>query len=81
MALAAAGGGVEQGRWRVAQDEDDRQGREGKLRIARLTVLLQEFELHLRKKELERARDRLATITTTLALALIDAQRRVVSAR
>ena len=64
----------------MAQDEDAGHGREGKLRIARLTALLQEFELHLRKKELERARDRLATITTTLALALIDAQRRVVSA-
>jgi multidrug resistance efflux pump len=62
----------------VAQDEDDGHGREGKLRITQLTALLQEFELHLRKNEVEKARDRVATITTTLALALIDAQRRVV---
>ena len=54
--------------------------RESKLRAARLTALLHEFELHLRKHEVERARDRLAAITTTLALALIDAQKRVVSA-
>jgi hypothetical protein len=65
----------------VAQDEEDRHGREGKLRVAQLTGLLHEFELHLRKNELEGARDRLATITTTLALALSDAQKRVVEYR
>ena len=65
----------------MEQDGDDGHGREGKLRIARLTALLQEFELHLRKKELERARDRLATITTTLALALTDAQKRLANTR
>jgi hypothetical protein len=54
----------------VEQDEDDEHGREGRLRIAQLTALLHEFELHLRKNAVERARDRLATITTTLALAL-----------
>jgi hypothetical protein len=64
----------------VAQDEYERRGRESKLRAARLTALLHEFELHLRNDEVERARDRLAAITTTLALALIDAQKRVVSA-
>jgi hypothetical protein len=62
----------------VVQDHDDGHGRAGKLRVARLTALLREFELHLRKNEVERARDRLATITTTLALALTDAQKRVV---
>jgi hypothetical protein len=41
--------------------------------------LLHAFELHLRKHELDRARDRLATITTTLALTLMDAQKRVVN--
>ena len=65
----------------MAQDEYERRGRESKLRATRLTALLHEFELHLRNNEVERARDRLATITTTLALALIDVQRRVVSAR
>ena len=65
----------------MAQDEEDRHEREGKLRIARLTALLHEFELHLRKNELEGARDRLATITTTLALALTDAQKRGVNIR
>jgi hypothetical protein len=60
-------------------DRLERHGRESRLRIAQLTALLHEFELHLRKNELERARDRLATITTTLALALMDAQRRVVN--
>jgi hypothetical protein len=63
----------------VAQDEDDGHGRESKRRVARLTALLHEFELHLRKHEVERARDRLAAITTTLALALTDAQKRVVN--
>jgi hypothetical protein len=63
----------------VAQDGDDQHGREGKLRVAQLTELLHEFELHLRKNEVERARDHLATITTTLALALADAQKRVVN--
>jgi hypothetical protein len=42
--------------------------------------LLHEFELHLRNNEVERARDRLTAIASTLALALIDAQKRVVSA-
>jgi hypothetical protein len=70
-----------EGGGRLEQDENDGHGREGKLRIARLTALLQEFELHLRKKELERARDRLATITTTLALALTDAQKRLANTR
>jgi hypothetical protein len=65
----------------VAQDEDEGHGRESKRRVAQLTALLHEFELHLRKHEVERARDRLAAITTTLALALTDAQKRVVNAR
>jgi hypothetical protein len=39
-------------------------------------ALLHEFELHLRENEVERARDGLATITTTLALALTNAQKR-----
>jgi len=65
----------------VARDEDDRHGREGKLRVAQLTALLHEFELHLRKNEVERARDCLATITTILALALTDAHKRVVECR
>jgi hypothetical protein len=60
----------------VEPHEDDGHGREGRLRIARLTTLLHEFELHLRKNELELARDCLAAITTTLAIALTDAQRR-----
>jgi hypothetical protein len=68
-------------RWRVAQDEDDQHGSESKLRVEQLTALLHEFELHLRKNEVERARDRLATITTTLALALTDAQKRLVRYR
>jgi hypothetical protein len=63
----------------VEQDEDDGHGRWSKWRVARLTALLHEFELHLRNKEVERARDRLATITTTLALALMDAQKPVVN--
>ena len=63
----------------MEQDGDDGHGREGKLRIARLTALLHEFELHLLKNEVERARDHLATITTTLALALTDAQKRGVN--
>jgi hypothetical protein len=67
------------GRRRVAQDEDAGHGRKSKLRVARLTALLHEFELHLHNNEVERARDRLATITTTLALALIDAQKRAVN--
>ncbi len=62
----------------MAQDEDDGHGREAKLRVAEVSALLHEFELHLRKNEVERVRDRLATITTTLALALTDAQKRVV---
>jgi hypothetical protein len=66
---------------RVAQEEEDRREREGTLRVARLTALLHEFEVHLRKDELEGARDHLATITTTLALALTDAQKRVVNTR
>jgi hypothetical protein len=73
--------GRRKGRRRVARDEDDGHGRESKRRVAQLTALLHEFELHLRNDELDRASDRLATITTTLALALVDAQRRVVSAR
>ena len=60
--------------------EYDRLGKEGKLRVARLTALLYEFELHLCKNEVERARDRLATITTTLAVALTDSQRRAAKA-
>ena len=60
----------------MAQDEGH--GRESRRRVAQLTALLHEFELHLRNDELERARDRLATITTTLALALIM-QKRVVN--
>ena len=63
----------------MAQDEDEAHGRESKRRVAQLTALLHEFELHLRKHEVERARDRLAAITTTLALALTDAQKRVVN--
>jgi hypothetical protein len=55
--------------------------RESKRRVAQLTALLHEFELHLRKHEVERARDRLAAITTTLALALTDVQKRVVNTR
>ena len=43
--------------------------KEGKLRVARLTALLHEFELHLCMTEMEPARDCLATITTTLAFA------------
>jgi hypothetical protein len=43
--------------------------------------LLHEFELHLRKHEVERARDHLATITSSLALALSDAQKRVAKYR
>ena len=62
----------------MEQEEDDGLGRGGKRRVAQLTALLHEYELHLRKNELERARDRLATITTILALALTDAQKRVV---
>ena len=62
----------------MAQDEDDRHGREGKPRVAQLTALLHEFELHLRENEVERARDCLATMTTILALALTDAHKRVV---
>ncbi len=65
----------------MAQDEEDRHEREANLRVAQLTALLHEFELHLRNNELEGARDRLATITTTLALALTDAQKRVVEYR
>jgi hypothetical protein len=65
----------------VEQDEDDGHGRESKRRVAQLTALLHEFELHLRKNEVETARDRLATITTTLALALTDAQKRLVQYR
>ena len=65
----------------MAQDEDEGHGRESKRRVAQLTALLHEFELHLRKHELERARDRLATITTSLAIALTDAQKRVVNTR
>ncbi len=61
------------------RDEYDRLGRESKLRVARLTALLHEFELHLWKNEVERARDHLATITTTLAFALTDAQQRTVN--
>ena len=61
----------------MAQDEDDGHGRASRLRIARLTALLHEFELHLRKHELERARDRLVAITSTLAVALTDAQKRL----
>ena len=63
----------------MEQDEDDGWGREGKRRVAQLTALLHEFELHLLKNEVERARDHLATITTTLALALTDAQKRGVN--
>ena len=63
----------------MEQDEDDGWGREGKRRVAQLTALLHEFELHLLKNEGERARDHLATITTTLALALTDAQKRGVN--
>ena len=64
----------------MARDEDDGHGRESKRRVAQLTPLLHEFELHLRNNEVERARDRLTAIASTLALALIDAQKRVVSA-
>jgi hypothetical protein len=64
----------------VVQDEEGH-GRESQLRVAGLTALLHEFELHLRNNEVERARDRLATITTTLAVALTDAQKRVVNTR
>jgi hypothetical protein len=64
----------------LAQDEYERRGKESKRRVARLTALLHEFELHLRNDEVERARDRLAAITSTLAIALTDAQKRVVSA-
>ena len=64
----------------MAQDEDAGHGGKSKLRVARLTALLHEFELHLRNNEVERARDRLTAIASTLALALIDAQKRVVSA-
>jgi hypothetical protein len=71
---------VRRGRWRVAQDEEER-GKESKLRVAQLTALLHEFELHLRNNEVERARDRLATITTTRAVALTDAQKRVGKSR
>ena len=65
----------------MAQEEDDGHERERKRRVAQLTALLHEFELHLRKNEVERARDHLATITTTLALALTDAQNRVGKSR
>jgi hypothetical protein len=64
----------------LAQDEYERRGKESKRRVARLTALLHGFELHLRNDEVERARDCLAAITSTLALALTDAQKRVVSA-
>jgi hypothetical protein len=57
----------------VAEDKDD--GTPNGLRIARLTALLHEFELHLREHQLELARGCLAAITTTLALALTDAQK------
>jgi hypothetical protein len=63
----------------LAQDEYERRGKESKRRVARLTALLHEFELHLRNNEVERARDRLAAITTALAVALTDAQKRVVN--
>jgi hypothetical protein len=72
--MGVSGGYVETRRWRVAQDEDDR-------RVARLMAVLHEFELHLRENEVERARDVLATITTTLALALTNAQKRVANTR
>jgi hypothetical protein len=65
----------------LAQDEYERRGRESKRRVARLTALLHEFGLDLRNDEVERARDRLAAITSTLALALIDAQKRVANTR
>jgi hypothetical protein len=65
----------------VAQDEDEGRGRASRLRIARLTALLHEFELHLREHELELARGCLAAITTTLALALTDAQKSVGKSR
>jgi hypothetical protein len=61
----------------VAQDEDDEHGRLSRLRIARVTASLHEFELHLREHELELARGCLAAITTTLALALTNAQKSV----
>jgi hypothetical protein len=60
--------------------EYDQLGNEVKLRVARLTALLYEFELHLCKNEVESARDRLATITTTLAVALTDSQWRAANA-